>query len=384
MTLLTDDMRSALAQQFDVAGATAIDLPILFHADLFLDLVGEDIRRRLYVAPDANGEKMALRPEFTIPACLHHLGTGPIDRAASYGCVGPVFRQRPDGVPGEFYQAGIEQIDPQGGASFDADSIARALAMVSNLSGATPAVTIGDNALLSALLTALGTPVVWQRRLEGAFGDRKVLDRMLERLAKGGSDNADASAGLARILDGKAGSDVREAVEEMLDIAGLDAIGGRSVGDIAERYMEKAELAANAGWDADKLDLIARFLDLEGVGKQSLEQLSAFDAEQGGLLGGALSAFNERMDAIQTAVPDGTKLRFKADFGRRLDYYSGFNFELHFDGQDKPVAGGGRYDRLLGILAKRARLNDENEIAAVPAIGFVVWLDRLGDTKSMA
>ena len=332
MTLLTDGMREALARQFDAAGATAIDLPILYHADLFLDLVGEDIRRRLYVAPDANGEKMALRPEFTIPACLHHLGTGAMDRAATYACSGPVFRQRPDGVPGEFYQAGIEQIDPEGGAGFDADSIARALAMVSDLSGTLPIVTIGDNALFSALLTALETPTVWQRRLEGAFGDRKVLDRMLDRLEKGGADNPDASAGLARILDGKAGSDVREAVEEMLDIAGLAAIGGRSVGDIAERYMEKAELAANAGWDSEKLGIIARYLDLEGSAAESLAQLAAFDEEQGGLLGDALKSFTERMDAILKAVPEGTDIQFKADFGRRLDYYSGFNFELHFDG----------------------------------------------------
>ncbi|WP_373236018.1 ATP phosphoribosyltransferase regulatory subunit, partial [Cohaesibacter celericrescens] len=191
------------------------------------------------------------------------------------------------------------------------------------------------------------------------------------------SENHGASAGLAKILDGKATSDVRDAVEEMLSIAGLTTVGGRSVGDIAERYMEKAELAAKAGWDADKLDVISRYLSISGSLDDSLERLTAFNAQEGGPLGAALQQFSDRIVAIRNAVPQGTPLQFKADFGRRLDYYSGFNFELNFDGQDKPVAGGGRYDRLLGLLAPRAKTDLGADIQAVPAIGFVIWLDRL-------
>ncbi|PLW75010.1 ATP phosphoribosyltransferase regulatory subunit [Cohaesibacter celericrescens] len=377
MTYLTDEMRKRLDLLLSEAGACPIDLPVLYHADLFVDLIGEDIRRRLYVAPGSNGEAMALRPEFTIPACLHHLSGGAADRPASYACIGPVFRQREDGAPGEFYQAGIEQIDPDGGVEFDANSVARAVLLVESLSAQKPVVTIGDLALFSSLLTALDAPAVWQRRLEGAFGDRKVLDRMLARLEKGGSENHGASAGLAKILDGKATSDVRDAVEEMLSIAGLTTVGGRSVGDIAERYMEKAELAAKAGWDADKLDVISRYLSISGSLDDSLERLTAFNAQEGGPLGAALQQFSDRIVAIRNAVPQGTPLQFKADFGRRLDYYSGFNFELNFDGQDKPVAGGGRYDRLLGLLAPRAKTDLGADIQAVPAIGFVIWLDRL-------
>ncbi len=375
MTYLTDAMRAELTEQFATAGATAIDLPVLFHADVFVDLIGEDIRRRLYVAPGANGEAMALRPEFTIPACLHHLSSAPIDQPANYACVGPVFRQRADDQPGESWQAGLEQFDPEGGVSFDANSLAGALKIVETLSDRTPIVTIGDNALFSALLTALETPTVWQRRLEGAFGDRALLDKMLKRLAQGGADDQEASAGLARILEGKDPQAVREAVEEMLDIAGLAAVGGRSVGDIAERYMEKAELAANAGWDAGKIDTIARYLAISGSLDDSLAQLQAFNTEEGNPLGAALSQFAERIDAIKASVASDAPICFKADFGRRLDYYSGFNYELNFEGDARPVAGGGRYDRLLGLLAPRVEA--DLSLEALPAIGFVIWLDRL-------
>ena len=76
MTYLTDETRATLALLFQEMGAQQIDLPILYHADLFVDLIGEDIRRRLFVAPGANGEAMAMRPELTMPACLYHLATG--------------------------------------------------------------------------------------------------------------------------------------------------------------------------------------------------------------------------------------------------------------------------------------------------------------------
>lgn len=376
MTILTDTIRAKLADLFANAGATPIELPVLYHADLFVDLIGEDIRRRLYVAPGANGEMMAMRPDFTIPACLHHLAHGAADRAETYGYVGPVFRQRTDGQPGEFHQAGIECIDPQGNVSFDARSVQQAVEAVISLSGQKPIVTIGDRALFSALLSALDAPIVWQRRLEGAFGDRDVLDKMLARLGSNGSEGEASATGLARLLDGKAPDDVRDAVEEMLAIAGLATVGGRSVDDIAERYIEKAQLAAKAGWDAEKLGCLSRYLAISGPATQALASLKAFDAEEGGRLGAALATFEARLDALEAALPEGTVLQFRSDFGRRLDYYSGFNFELHFQGFAKPVAGGGRYDSLLGLLAPRTKDGDET-IKAVPAIGFAIWLDRL-------
>jgi ATP phosphoribosyltransferase regulatory subunit len=65
-------------------------------------------------------------------------------------------------------------------------------------------------------------------------------------------------------------------------------------------------------------------------------------------------------------------LRFSAGFGRNLDYYTGFVFEIR-DAKlpdAKPLVGGGRYDRLLG------RLGATRE---VPAVGCSIWLDRIAD-----
>jgi ATP phosphoribosyltransferase regulatory subunit len=64
------------------------------------------------------------------------------------------------------------------------------------------------------------------------------------------------------------------------------------------------------------------------------------------------------------------RIRFATAFGRGLDYYTGFVFELH-DGAaraDGPLVAGGRYDALLTRLGSAT---------PIPAVGFAVWIDRL-------
>jgi ATP phosphoribosyltransferase regulatory subunit len=63
-------------------------------------------------------------------------------------------------------------------------------------------------------------------------------------------------------------------------------------------------------------------------------------------------------------------MRFATGFGRGLDYYTGFVFDLHGpEGEAQgPIVGGGRYDQLM------TRLGAPDPI---PAVGFAVWIDRL-------
>ena len=72
----------------------------------------------------------------------------------------------------------------------------------------------------------------------------------------------------------------------------------------------------------------------------------------------------------QASGVDVGRIRFETGFGRGVDYYTGFVFELHdregrADGQ---LVAGGRYDALLTRLGS-AR--------AVPAVGLAVWIERL-------
>jgi ATP phosphoribosyltransferase regulatory subunit HisZ len=113
-------------------------------------------------------------PEFTIPVCLHHIGTGR-NRARRYGYVGTVFRQRRAGG-NEFLQAGIEDIGDTDSAAADARSLADALAFLKALDVTAKTVTtLGDQAVFNAVVTGLGLPQSWAVRLSHAFGDRDTL-----------------------------------------------------------------------------------------------------------------------------------------------------------------------------------------------------------------
>jgi ATP phosphoribosyltransferase regulatory subunit len=61
-------------------------------------------------------------------------------------------------------------------------------------------------------------------------------------------------------------------------------------------------------------------------------------------------------------------IRYDAAFGRPLDYYTGLVFEIGLPGSERPLAGGGRYDRLLTLLGAQK---------AIPGVGFSIWLDRI-------
>src|SRR5690349_9586955 len=94
---------------FEREGYARLEPAVLQPAEVFLDLSGEDIRRRMFITQDSDGRELCLRPEFTIPVCRDHLRAAATEPMAAYCYLGAVFRLRP-GETGEFRQAGIESI----------------------------------------------------------------------------------------------------------------------------------------------------------------------------------------------------------------------------------------------------------------------------------
>src|SRR5437667_6235790 len=87
----------ALIASYERAGYTRVAPAILQPAEPFLDLSGEDIRRRMYLVADpAGGDELCLRPDLTIPAARDYLASPQAGRPATYCYLGPVFRQRED------------------------------------------------------------------------------------------------------------------------------------------------------------------------------------------------------------------------------------------------------------------------------------------------
>lgn len=350
-------------------GAPPVELPVIQPADPFLDMAGEDLRRRVFLTESESGEALCLRPEFTIPVCRDHIES----RAATprrYGYLGEVFRQRREGG-NEFYQAGIEDLGDADIAAADARSLADAHGLLERLlPAARLEVTLGDQAMFEAVLAALGLPPGWQTKLTRAFGSPDKLADALAELA-----DPPAAAPLprpvARLVAAGDEAALTAHVGEAMEEAGLSPSAGRTPQEIAQRLIERAQLASLRIADG-ALAALQTYLAIRAPLDRAADALAAFADEAGLVLDDAIAAFAGRAAAIAGhGLPDGA-MAFDAAFGRPLDYYTGFVFEIALpdgaDGAARPLAGGGRYDRLLTLLGAPQ---------PIPGVGFSVWLDRV-------
>jgi ATP phosphoribosyltransferase regulatory subunit len=345
-------------------GCAIPDIGLLQPADPLLDTAGEDLRRRIFITSDQHGASLCLRPEFTIPVCLHHLQAGAA--AGRYAYAGKVFRQRRDGPP-EFMQAGIEDIGAADWIEADTAALRDCVSSLQQAGVEDYSIVIGDKHLFEAVVGALQLPRAWQDRLGRVFGDPRLLADDLERLSDNGNGRpSQLPEAVAAMVRDQNRDGVRNWVATRMIRSGLPASGGRTAQEIAERAVEKAELAA-ARLDADHRAALDAFLAIE-VPLEEAPDIIAGTARRHDLeIGEALEGFKRRVDAFAGAGLPLELTNYRAGFGRRLNYYTGLVFEI-FAGDTQPVAGGGRYDRLMTLLGA-AR--------PVPAVGFSVWLDRL-------
>ena len=84
----------------------------------------------------------------------------------------------------------------------------------------------------------------------------------------------------------------------------------------------------------------------------------------------ALDLFESRAGFLAARGVDVGRIRFSTAYGRGLDYYTGFVFELHDPSAapNGPLVAGGRYDELLSRLGAKS---------PIPAVGFAVWIERV-------
>lgn len=361
-----------LLAQFADAGYGAVTPPVLQPVEPFLELSGEDIRRRIFVTQDAGGAELCLRPEFTIPVCRHHLAHGAAG-PADYSYCGPVFRLGRD-EPDEFLQAGIESIGRTDVPAADAEVLGLALEGLSALGRSDVAVRLGDMGLLDALLDALAVPPAAKRRTLRAIAAGRSLAEVTN-----GVRQEDPHAGLLAAIQGQDPRGVRAFVEDVLSIAGISRVGGRSAGEIAERFLSKAAAQASggAGLNPENRALVERYRAIAGdpdaaaLAMRELIRTAGLDHPP---LEAALGLFEERTGFMAARGLSVERFAFSGGFARNLDYYTGFIFEVTAAGPSgPPLVGGGRYDGLLQHLGSPI---------PVPAVGCAVWLSRVAPSDT--
>jgi ATP phosphoribosyltransferase regulatory subunit len=361
-----DPRAYALIASYEGAGYARVEPAILQPAEPFLDLSGEDIRRRMLILTDAASNELCLRPDLTIPVARDYLASPAAGQPGKYCYLGPVFRDHGTGSA-ELLQAGIESFGRADKVAADAETVALALEATARFGLATPDIRMGDVGLFAALLESLRLAPAWQRRLIKDFNRKTTLAHDLERLALGPGTRPEYHGVLAAL----ANSDPAAAhafVTDLLSIAGISTVGGRSVGEIADRFLEQSALRA-ATLPRETRTLIERFLSVTGDPPTAAKSLRALAHDVGVALDPALDAFEERSVLLAKRGLDLRAITFATAFGRGFDYYTGMVFELHDHAgrSDGQLVAGGRYDGLL------ARLGE----VSVPAVGFAVWIERL-------
>jgi ATP phosphoribosyltransferase regulatory subunit len=281
-----------------------------------------------------------------------------------------VFRHRDDG-PSEFLQAGIESFGRSDIAASDAEMLALGLETTAHYGGVAPDIRIGDVGLFAALIAALDLAPAWKRRLIKDFNRKTNLAQDLNRLMLGGNNARPEYQGVLAALAGSDPKGAHALVTDLLSIAGINAVGGRSVGEIADRFLEQSALGASSKLPRDVRGLIERFLAIGGDPDSAAAELRALaaDASLANEMAPALDLFESRNGFMAAREIDPRHVKFSTAFGRGFDYYTGFVFELTDPSRTgDPLVAGGRYDGLL------TRLGSAEPIAAV---GLAVWIERL-------
>ena len=365
-----DRRAEALVASYQRAGYARVSPAILQPAEPFLDLSGEDIRKRMYLTTAPGGAEFCLRPDLTIPVSRDYLASAQAGRPASFCYLGPVFRHRVD-APAEFLQAGIESFGRPDKAAADAEMLSLGLEATAGYGLADPDIRTGDVSLFAALVAGLELPPAWKRRLIKDFNRKTNLAQDLDRLVLGGNNARPEYQGVLAALAGSDPKGAHALVTDLLSIAGINAVGGRSVAEIADRFLEQSALGASAKLPRVVRALVERFLAIQGEPDEAAAELRALagEANMTSALAPALDLFESRAGFLAARGIDLKRVRFSTGFGRGFDYYTGFVFELTDPSRTgDPLVAGGRYDGLL------MRLGASEPIAAV---GFAVWIERL-------
>jgi ATP phosphoribosyltransferase regulatory subunit len=231
---------------------------------------------------------------------------------------------------------------------------------------------MGDVALFSAFIDALDLAPVWRRRLKKDFNRKASLAHDLDQLTLAPANGSKEYQGVLAALNGSDPKAAHHLVTDLLSIAGIATVGGRSVAEIADRFLEQSAINAPTRLPRETRALIERFLSLQGDPDEAAVELRKLAVDAKITLDKALDLFETRTGFLVTRGIDVRAIKFSTGFGRHIDYYTGFVFELH-DANSASLAksalvAGGRYDDLLARLGAPAQ---------IPAVGFAAAIEDL-------
>ncbi len=322
---------------------------------------------------DPSGQELCLRPDLTIPVCRAHLRDGGgFPARLCYN--GLVFRFQPAEPerPTQFYQAGVELLGVEDRAAAETEILTLTVEALraAGLDGFE--VKIGDLGLFAAFVDALDIPPQWRGRLKRHFWRKGYFEALLQRLSRGAASDAQRLLAYLGTLDE---AEARPAFEGLMDMLGGSHQGARTREEIVDRLIEQAADAAALRLDPDVAALVDKLLSVTGEARAAIAKIRVLTKSAGVSLETPLGAMAKRLETLKALGVEDKHVTFAARFGRNMEYYTGFVFELWSRDAEGPVqiAGGGRYDTLLEHLGAQR---------PIPAVGFVIRTERVSAARA--
>jgi ATP phosphoribosyltransferase regulatory subunit len=366
----------AIMSVFTQAGYEAVAPAMIQPADIFLDVVGEELRARTYVFTDQEGAELCLRPDLTVPTCrLHWERHKRGDVQAKYCYNGPAFRFQPHGGdaahPREFRQAGIEHFGASQREKAETEVLATIIEAVEAAQITDYSVRCGDLGLFAALLDGIDMPERWRQRLRAQFWRPVAFREELKRLVTSPASSLEGlPSALVENISLKDERQSMRAVEGYLNDNGIELIGQRTIREITRSIMIMVEDGSTEPLSGEVADVISGYLDVTAPARAAGARLKDLMQSAGIDISGALDVYQRRLQRMAEAGIDVGNLSFSAEFGRNLEYYTGFVFEITVSslGSQSPIAGGGRYDKLMRSVGSDVD---------VPAMGAMIHTERV-------
>jgi ATP phosphoribosyltransferase regulatory subunit len=379
----------ALQAARDAIGATlrryayaAINPPILESALPFLNRSGEDIRRQMYIFPDPAGQEVCLRPELTIPVCRAYLRQLPAKdgrrsasaREARLSYFGPAFTYeaaREDRYR-QFYQAGAEYIGAPSREAADAEILAAALDCLQAAGLGHTSIDIGDVEIRNAFIDQLPITDKSKARIRriALRNPKNAALAAATGTAAAVADEANQFGELAALLAGAEPGKAELLIREVLALADVRHVGGRTPEEIVERLTSRTAQQAEP-ISAELSDAVVALLNIRGAPDAAFKAIREhFRKFRIASVEPVLERSEKRLRYVEAYRGGPIAVDFNVGLRRGLEYYTGCLFEIYAKDmrQIGHVCGGGRYDNLLEGLGA-------NE--SIPAVGFGIGLDRL-------
>jgi ATP phosphoribosyltransferase regulatory subunit len=361
------------SQALIAGGGGFVDLPTLLPSSLVLELAGESLRPRLFFATAPDGSELCLRPDLTIPAVVKYIATSEYDDDPfAWACKGQVFRAARGGedrLP-EFTQIGLERFGDKDIVETDV-AIFLAAWSASNAGHELPLYTrFSDGGLLARVISQADLPDIWRCALLEQTNHSRAFLNILAMAT--GRSPVRALTPLENQLAMMPFPDACHKVSAAILDGKLTLVGDRSIEDITTRLLNRAKRALAPCLQPEigvSLEALAMFKPTQ-TPFDSLNEITRLAKSMGVDLRAWHDEWRTRLTSIASQASDVLALcRFEALPDEAFDYYDGMAFDIAANANfTRPIATGGRYDRLVGEVSEGKR--------QARAIGCVIRPDR--------